>query len=115
MKARFSGAQLAALDVAIVSTRPRPATHKLDFRASVPFFGRRYYVVLLGGRERRSRARIAGDGQDATWRMSVAYAVLFGSLASLAMTGTIVVLYLIKSLLGIDVFPDHSILHGLFF
>ena len=33
--------------------------HSLDIRLSVPFFWRRYYLVMLGGRDLRSEARRA--------------------------------------------------------
>lgn len=113
--ARFTPEHLAALDVAISRTRPRPGTHKLDYRVSLPFFGRRYYFVLLGGRERRSRARIASDGQDASWRLSLAYGVLFTVVASAGMFAVMILLYVVKSLLGIDIFEQHSWLHSLIF
>ena len=113
--AAFTSAHLAALDVALAQTRQHPANHRIDFRASLPFFRKRYYVVLLAGKERRSLARIRRDGQDDTWRLSLAYGLLMTVVASCTMFCVVVVLYLVKSMLGIDIFPEHSWLHGLFF
>lgn len=113
--AAFTPEHLAALDAAIAQTRPKPMAHKIDFRVSVPVFTRRYYFVLLGGRERRSRARLASDGQDATWRVSLAYAILMSTIASATMVTVVIALYIVKSALGIDIFPEHSFLHGIFF
>ncbi|MCB1513263.1 MAG: hypothetical protein KDJ18_00320 [Hyphomicrobiaceae bacterium] len=111
----FTPEHLAALDVALAQTRPRRANHRIDFRVSVPLLGTRWYFVLLGGKERRSRSRVASDGQNAAWRLSIAYAALMCSVASASMIAMILVLYVIKSALGIDIFPEHSILHGIFF
>lgn len=111
----FTPQQLAALDVAIARTRPRPGSHKLDYRVSVPFFGRRYYFVLLGGKDRRTRARVIHEGHAATWRLSLAYVILMSAVMSGGMFAVVLVLYVVKSLLGINVFEEHSILHNLFF
>ena len=35
--------------------------HATDIRLSIPLFTKRYYLVLLGGEERRSRMRLAED------------------------------------------------------
>jgi len=35
--------------------------HLIDIRLSIPFPGRGFYFVLLGGRERRSKARLIQD------------------------------------------------------
>lgn len=35
--------------------------HATDIRLSIPFFAKRYYLVLLGGEERRSRDRLVRD------------------------------------------------------
>lgn len=52
--ATFNTEQLAALDRAVT-----PSRHAVDIRLSLPFPGGRRYVVLLMGRERRPRARLA--------------------------------------------------------
>ena len=41
----------------------RRAQHLLDIRVSVPMpFGRRWYLAVRAGRERRSAARLASEG-----------------------------------------------------
>ena len=37
------------------------SNHSTDIRLSIPFLGRRYYLVLLGGEERRNKARLASE------------------------------------------------------
>jgi len=113
--AAFTPEHLAALDVAIAQTRSRPANHRIDFRVSVPVFGRRYYFVLLGGKERRSYERLTREGHNSTWRMSLAYAFLAGTIASTSMVVVFLLLYVFKSMLGIDIFPEHSFLHDIFY
>jgi len=113
--ATFTPEQLAALDVAVARTRPHRATHKLDYRVSLPLLGRRYYVVLLAGKERRSLSRISGDGQNTTWRLSVAYAILMSVIATGGIVAAVVLLYVVKSMVGLDLFEEHSVLHSLFY
>ncbi len=112
---RFSNEHLAALDVAIERTRLRQGRHSLDFRVSLPVLGKRYYLVLLGGKERRSRARLRSDGQDAARRLWIGYALVVSVLFSASVVFGIMLLYLVKSMLGIDVFDEHSVMHDLFF
>lgn len=111
----FSNAHLSALDVAIERTRPRQGRHSLDFRVSLPVLGKRYYLVLLGGKERRSRARLRSEGQDAARRLWIGYALVLGVLLSASVVFGIMLLYLAKSMLGIDLFDEHSVMHDLFF
>lgn len=52
VRATFTEAQIAAVERAYASGR-----HGVDIRFSVPLPGGRYYVVILGGREKRSDER----------------------------------------------------------
>lgn len=54
----FTDAQLAAIKRALDSSWSR---HPVEIRRSIPFFGRRYFIVVLGGVERRSDERIRAD------------------------------------------------------
>ncbi len=115
VRSEFTYNHLAALEVALVKSRPVPRKHKLDFRVSLPFFGKRYYFVLLGGAERRSILRIERDGQNAPWRLTAAYFVIVTLLASVGLTALILGLYALKSLMGIDMFEGSSFMHGIVF
>lgn len=112
---KFNSEQLAALDIAVARTRPRPGKHKIDYRVSLPILGRRYYLVLLAGKERRTLARIHSEGQNTAWRMSMAYAILMTAIAMFGTVAVLVLLYAVKSMLGIDLFEEHSLLHSLFY
>ncbi len=38
--------------------------HPVDIRISVPFFGERYYMTIVGGREKRGRERVKSEGTE---------------------------------------------------
>ena len=79
--------------------------HKVDFRGTfkLPFYQWRYYYVLLAGRNYRELSR-----QER--RMSIVITAIVSSLFLLFSAGLgLLVLYLIKSALGIDLFPGFSL------
>lgn len=78
---RVPGEVLAALAPAqreaLIAALAAPAgSHRLELRASVPCLGRRYYVTVLAGRERRSLERLAREGQLDVGRALAVYAVI---------------------------------------
>ncbi len=100
--------QLSALARA---TLPAATRHSLDYRISLPFFRRRYYLTILGGRERRDRERLLREGQIVLSRITAAYGIGLGILTALAVAGGAIALYVAKTLLGIDFMADQSALH----
>lgn len=109
VSASFSTEQLLALSRA---TRPAPSPHAVEYRVSIPLFGRRYYFTLFAGRERRTIARLRHEGQLGAKVVSIAVAVgiclVSGAIALLAMF----FIYLMKSTLGIDLTDGPSIFHN---
>jgi len=81
----------------------RGGRHKLDLRGSLGLWRWHYYYVLLVGRERRQLSRrelrMARTAKD----VFVAAFLLFSTL-----TGVVIV-YLLKSALGINLLPKHSL------
>ena len=80
------------------------AKHSVDIRKSFPWFGKRYYVVVLSGRDRRAAAR-QGESKwivYATTALITTFVLAGGVLVFLA-------LYLLKSALGIDLFENFSL------
>ena len=69
--AALNAQQLAALKGALAP--PRASPHRVDFRVSLPWFGSRYYVVLLAGDERRSVDRLRLEGQVTVGRIAATY------------------------------------------
>lgn len=79
--------------------------HKVDFRGTfkLPFYQWRYYYVLLAGRNYRELSR-----QER--RMSLTITAIISSLFIIfSATLGLLVLYLVKSALGIDIFPGFSL------
>ncbi len=80
------------------------ARHSIDVRKSLPWFGKRYYLVLLCGRDRRGQVR-AEESKLANF-----FTVTFVVIALLTLLGlSALALYLLKSALGIDIFKDYSL------
>lgn len=99
MRATFSDDQIKALEQAFGEQWRK---HPLDIRRSFGFWRFKYYFVLIGGRERRDLTR----KQARFFRLSELYFYL-GFLAFSAAVG-LGALYILKSALGIDVFPHYS-------
>lgn len=97
----FTDDQLAHLKVAL-ATRGW-GKHALDIRSTIKFFGHRYYYVLIAGRNRRELTR-------AEKRFSLlAKTALVSGFLCISMVLGLLVLYLVKSALGIDLFPNYSL------
>lgn len=79
--------------------------HKIDFRGTfkLPFYQWRFYYVLLAGKNFRELSR-----QEK--RMSIIITAIASSLFLMFCAGLgLLILYLIKSALGIDLFPNFSL------
>lgn len=97
----FTEEQLANLRIALGARSW--GKHKIDFRSTISFFSYRYYYVFVAGRNRRELSR-------AEKRRNLLIQSLFmtGFLTFCSLMG-LLVLYLIKSALGIDLFPNFSL------
>ena len=100
--------QIEAIQTALAASHPR-AHHLVDVRFCVPLYWTRFYVVFLFGRDRRSRTRaVLVDRRNRTARalrlcfvLLVVFLVLLG-----AVVAVFFLIYKVKCLLGIDLFPD---------
>lgn len=79
------------------------AKHAIDVRSVMGGTKWRYYFVLLLGRNRRDLSRTQGKWIKGSRRLFLFLCVLFSVLI------IFISLYLIKSFLGIDIFPNHSL------
>ena len=100
LKDSFTQEQLAALKIAFGARKW--GQHPIDLRGTLKFWRWRYYYVLLAGRNKRDLSRREQDLSRIATAFAVASFLLFATLLGL------VVLYLIKSALGIDIFPNYS-------
>lgn len=98
--ASFTPEQRRAIKLMFASRASR--RHSLDIRRSVSIFGKRFYIVLLGGVERRDKERLRREGMVSG--MLDAIASLIGIVALLIPVG--ILLYFIKSGLGIDIISE---------
>ena len=100
--------QLEALNKAIAGS-DKNRRHTLDIRGTLPLFFCRYYFVLLAGRDRRgnTRKREQQRRKDAG---------MLGVLFSLYCLGcglvllTLLLMYIAKTLLNIDIFANSHLL-----
>lgn len=104
----FSDAQLDALQLALTKVHSR-SRHLLDVRVQIPLYWARYYIVFLLGRDMRSHVQeiLLNRRQRSSRAAQIGFIAFTGWLfiAGIAVTGFII-LYLIKSAVGIDIFPD---------
>jgi hypothetical protein len=98
--ASFSDQQLVALKAALAGRSW--GAHALDLRWTVSFWRRHYYFVFLTGRNRRMLTRAEEDLARNVRALALAGFLVFSTLCG------ILVLYLIKSALGIDIIPGFS-------
>ena len=92
--------QYQAIETAFASQWKR---HPLDVRHSFGFWRWRYYFVLIGGRDHRILSR----KQQRFFSLAEFYFLMAYATTS-ALFG-LLILYLIKSALGIDVFPNFHV------
>ncbi len=78
------------------------ARHSIDIRETFPWFGKRFYVVFLCGRDHRKLQRERSKFVHIVLTLLVLLGIV--SICLLA----ILALYLIKSALGIDIFKGFS-------
>jgi hypothetical protein len=103
IQSRFSSEQLIALKVGFGAREW--GKHKVDVGGSFSFFRWRYYHVFLTGRNQRPLSRRADE------LTTLATAFLLAMLGTIAVLTSLLILYLIKSALGIgiDIFPNFSL------
>jgi len=101
LRSTFSDTQLLGLKQALDSqTR---SAHALDFRRTFGFWRWNFYFVLLFGQERRELSRRAQKIE----RMAIlAATIVFVTVSTLF---GLLFLYLVKSAMGINLFPNFSL------
>ena len=97
----FTEEQLVNLKVALGARSW--GKHAIDFRSTISFFSYRYYYVFVAGRNRREMTR--AEKARGLFIQSVLLTVFLSFSALLGL----LVLYLIKSAMGIDLFPNFSL------
>lgn len=97
----FTEVQLAELRVALGARQW--GKHRIDIRGTLSFWRFRYYYVLVAGRNIREKTR-----SERKFSL-LARAVLLSVLMSVCMLFGLLLLYLLKSALGIDLLDGYSL------
>lgn len=74
----------------------------------MPLFGRIYYFVFLAGPERRTRARLLCD-RLLLPMMAIGNRIVAALFFTSILISVLVTLYVVKSMLGINLFADFSL------
>ena len=96
----FTDEQLVNIKVALKQNKWKK--HRIDLRSSIGFFSYHYYYVFIAGRETREMSRQEQQIKRISYLFFITAFLSFSTLLG------ILVLYLIKSAMGIDIFPNFS-------
>lgn len=89
-----------------------PAKAAFDENFGISLFGRTYYINIRIGSEHRSQIRRLSDGQIRVSGIAFLYTVICS--AAIMLFGTLCLIYLLKSGLGINLASEPSALHPLY-
>ena len=107
VKASLTPQQRADVERVIALAIPKPAPKLVDLRFTIDLLFSRYFIVLMVGKDRRRAQRsmpVSRLTQLGNWVVAVALLLGF----NLALSTSIVMLaYLVKSALGINLLPGH--------
>ena len=93
------------------AVKPVPTKHGLALRASFRFFAKRYYLACFGGEDCRNVERLRAEGQLDAVPVGITLFLLLGLIAIYGIFPLVILLYLVKSWLGINFFDGPSALH----
>ncbi len=104
----FSSEQVSAVMDVLEQSVPKPAPKLVDLRFGIDLVLTRFYVVLLVGRDRRhqSRSHVPTSKIAKVGNLVAAIVLLLGLNLTLSAI-ILLVLYLVKSAIGIDLLPGH--------
>jgi hypothetical protein len=107
IRASFTEDQYGAVRRAMMRCTRQRGRFPIDLRFSVNLWLQRFFVVLIIGPERRSPERTARERRARRFR--VANAVVLAVASVIILLAVLGALYLMKSLLGIDLMPHAHI------
>lgn len=109
IRAGFSPQQLEVIQYLLEAAIPKPSPKLVDLRFSVDLIISRFYVVLLLGKDRRSQKRAyLPEPVARLGNLVVAIMLLIGLNLVLSLF-ILLFAYLVKSALGIDLFPTEHL------
>lgn len=104
----FTESQISALSRALTRTRFQ-SNHIVDARLNIPLFFARFYVVFLLGKDRRGKARQRLIERRRRFSLVAGLVLTLAVglvLATVIFVAVFLLLYVLKSAMGIDLFPD---------
>jgi hypothetical protein len=104
---RLSPEQLAAVRTALESAIPKPSPKVVDLRVNIDLIVSRFYIVLFVGKDRRKRQRSYTATRFTKIANWIAAIMMLVGLNLAISVFIFLVAYLIKSALGINLFPGH--------
>lgn len=99
--------QHAAVYSLLERSLPKPSPKIIDLRFVVDLLISRFYVVILVGKDRRTQRRQHIPARVSRVGNLVAAIALLLGLNAFVSLGIFLLLYLLKSGVGIDIFPSH--------
>ncbi|MCU0524346.1 MAG: hypothetical protein MUF72_05930 [Elainella sp. Prado103] len=106
LRSSFSEEQVSAVRELLAAAIPKPAPKLVDLRFGVDLIASRFYVVLLVGKDRRRQRRSYLPEPMVRVGNGIAAVVLLLGLNLLISLIIFLLAYLVKSAVGIDLFPD---------
>lgn len=106
LRSSFSAEQLAAVRGLLAAAIPQPAPKLVDLRFGVDLIASRFYVVLFVGKDRRRQRRSYMPEPMVRLGNAIAAVILLLGLNLLISLVILLLAYLVKSAVGIDLFPD---------
>ncbi|NEO97359.1 MAG: hypothetical protein F6K58_01320 [Symploca sp. SIO2E9] len=105
--ASFNSEQIEAITRMLNQAIPKPSPKIVDLRFIVDLIFSRFYIVLFVGKDRRKKQRQYNPGKIARIGNVMAATTLLIGLNFVLSAFILLFVYLIKSALGIDLFPGH--------
>ncbi len=106
VRSSFTAQQLESVSELLEAAIPKPAPKLVDLRFGVDLLLARFYVVLFVGKDRRQQARSHMPEPIARLGNVIAAVMLLIGLNLLISLFILLLAYLIKSAVGIDLSPD---------
>jgi hypothetical protein len=107
LRASLLPPQLAEIERVIDLAIPKPSAKLVDLRLDIDLLVSRYFIVLMVGKDRRRSLRntpVSPVTQFGNWVAAVVLLLGFNLAISVAV---LLLAYLVKSALGIDLTPGH--------
>ncbi|HZG37084.1 MAG TPA: hypothetical protein VEZ50_00260 [Nodosilinea sp.] len=107
VQASFTPQQWAEVARVIELAIPKPAPKLIDLRFTIDLLISRYFIVLMVGKDRRRAPRNGPTSRLNQWgNWAAAVVLLLGFNLALSMS-LLMLAYLLKAALGIDLLPGH--------